>query len=149
MKHVTLILIASAGVALAGCSKPQTAGQRDAVWHSPAGDIALAHDAAPTNLPAYAPAYPGARWTQTIKMGTGGIATFITPDKAATVIDFYDQAAAKAGLTNKIRVPVDAQGGSGMMVSQAGTQRSLTVTASPNVGEQQPGMKVSLAYGTP
>ena len=62
--------------------------------------------AAPANLPAYAPAYPGATIVSSVSAdtmggGAGGMLVMSTRDAPAQVIQFYRQRISQAGLTEQ------------------------------------------------
>lgn len=113
--------------------------------------MTLADAKAPTNLPAYAPLYANAKILSSMtneKAGSGGIVSFVVPDKPETVIAFYEKTAAANKLTTKTTIPGDANNPTTAMLGEPGTQRALTVAAGPT-DDGSPGTKVSLTYGAP
>jgi hypothetical protein len=73
------------------------------------GTVSISGDGAPpTNMPAYLPNYPGAKYMASFTTdmaavaqsgeGKGGMATFTTPDSQDKVLAFYKDALTKAGM---------------------------------------------------
>lgn len=147
-----LCVLAACGLTLAACGKPTVESKDDktAVIHGANGDVTMT-GAAPKNLPAYAPLYPGAKVDSSVvtdaSTGSGGIVSFTVGAPPAAVIDFYKKAAAKSQLTSSLGVPAEANGSQVLLLSQPGTKRSLSVSVEP--AEGQAGTKVGLSYGAP
>ncbi len=145
---------AASAVALAACGKApvEAKGDGTAVLHGANGDVTMTQSgAAPKNLPAYAPIFPGAKITSSVvtdaKTGSGGIVAYTVAATPAAVIDFYRKAAAKAQLTNAMSSPPDPDGSQVVLFNQANSQRSMSVSAKP--ADNKAGTEVGLTYGSP
>jgi hypothetical protein len=118
------------------------------------GGTKISKTVAPANMPAYAPLYPGGKIIAAMendpKVGPGGIVSFITQDKPAAAIAFYEKVATANKLTQKMGSPAQPDGSQADMLSDPDApKRQLTVTVGPSFDPNEPGTKVGIAYSAP
>ncbi len=143
-------------MALAACGTSNTSFTRNTKGETtvtttgtPAGtivtNVASALTPVPTDLPRWAPAYPGARVAQVSNVPMPGrpqkIVVLMTPDARAKVVAYYDQKIATLG----IKPMLSAEEADGWMRSVAapdGRPDSLTV------GQADGQTAISISYGS-
>jgi hypothetical protein len=113
-----------------------------------AGAITMGGGAAPRDLPAYAPVYPGAKIVSSMAgsstEGGGGMVALETPDAPEKVLAFYEGKLAGSGLPQTMK----SQSGAGTMLalSDEATGQGVQVSITPGPSG---GAMVTIAYSNP
>jgi hypothetical protein len=142
------IFVLAGALALGACGpKAEVSPGGQVTIHGQNGQTMTFGHETPSNMPAYAPIYPGGQMVSTMVTPAGGVVIFKVPAAPDAVAAFYQKAAAGAQLTSQLDSQAMASGAARsrtMMFGQEGTKRSLSVTL-----ESQPDgqTQVSLMYG--
>ena len=96
--------------------------------------------AAPANLPAFAPVYPGAKIESSIvgsgPEGSGGVLVLSTPDAPDKVAAFYDARISGAGLGDVTRFTTNEMRMIGGSAGEKGPSANVTIAPNPAGGTQ-------------
>ena len=146
----SILIIAAATLALAGCGQPHRTANGDTQIVIPGkdGGSLVMGKQLPANLPSYVTVMPGGKITATMDMaGKGGLLGFTTTATPSAVADYYKAAAAKANLTPGMDSTTANPNGESRVVTfqQENTKRNLMVTAQVENGATT----VALSYGEP
>jgi hypothetical protein len=112
------------------------------------GSITVGAGAAPGDLPAYAPVYPGATILSTMsgrgEEGGGGMVMLQTADAQAKVLAFYEGKIAGAGLSQTAKAQSNASATLSASDTAAGRDVQISITTGPDGGSI-----VTIAYSNP
>lgn len=112
------------------------------------GSITVGGGAAPRDLPAYAPVYPGATILSTMsgrnEEGGGGMVTLESADAPGKVLAFYEGKIAGAGLSQTAKAQSSAGATLSASDTAAGRDVQISITAGPDGGSI-----VTIAYSNP
>jgi hypothetical protein len=134
-----LMILSTAALLLASCGGKNTdEGQKVTVADGEGGTATVNFGgdengiAAPENLPAFAPVYPGAVIQSAVTGNEGeakGMVSFITDAKQAEVLAFYKDKGKAAGMSVKAEVAM----GTGRMLAMGaeGESPAMQITATP------------------